>query len=140
RADKVCLRALRTGVPPGRYRVSFIASLFAPQPDCAAPSEIVFSVGKPLDVATFAHRVVDVKITPDVVPVLLGVDAVRVRVGRGRYAEMNGKGWVEVSADVEVEVGLDGALGLLVTKSYEKGVFVSGWSFGGVRLEPAGAQ
>ncbi|KAK7513046.1 acyl transferase/acyl hydrolase/lysophospholipase [Phyllosticta citriasiana] len=140
RADKVCLRALRTGVPPGRYRVSFIASLFAPQPDCAAPSEIVFSVGKPLDVATFAHRVVDVKITPDVVPVLLGVDAVRVRVGRGRYAEMNGKGWIEVSADVEVEVGLDGALGLLVTKSYEEGMFVSGWSFGGVRLEPVGAR
>ncbi|KAK8183224.1 acyl transferase/acyl hydrolase/lysophospholipase [Phyllosticta capitalensis] len=140
RADNVCLRALRTGIPPGRYRVSFIVSLFTPQDGCAIPSEVVFSVGKPLDVTTFAHRVVDVKITPDVVPVLLGADAVRVRVGRTRYAETNGKGWIEVTADVEVDVGLEGALGLLVTKSFEKGVFVGGWSFGGVRLEPVGTQ
>ncbi|KAL0254938.1 hypothetical protein SLS55_009462 [Diplodia seriata] len=161
RAENVCLRALRTGIPPGKYRVKFIVCFFDPAKNLITgagttkagegsasgsdqqvddnirpPTELVFSVGKPFDTKTFGSRFVDVKITPDVVPVLLHPDAVRVRVGRSRYADRNGRGWVEIAGDVEVEVGLDGALGLLVTKKFEEGVVVGGWSFGGVRLEP----
>jgi hypothetical protein len=43
---------------------------------------------------------------------------------------------VEIEGDIEVSVGLDGALGFIVSKRFEEGVFVDGWSFGGVRLEP----
>ncbi|KAL1632100.1 hypothetical protein SLS56_003989 [Neofusicoccum ribis] len=154
RAENVCLRALRTGIPPGKYRVKFIVCFFEPrkataaaetsgtdnqdasQPDNGPLSELIFSVGKPFDINTFNSRFVDIRITPDIVPVLLHPDAVRVRVGRTRYADRKGKGWVEIAGDVEVEVGLDGALGLLVTKKFEDGVAVGGWSFGGVRLEP----
>ncbi|KAK0660303.1 Patatin-like protein 5 [Lasiodiplodia hormozganensis] len=150
-AENVCLRALRTGIPPGKYRVKFIVCFFEPAKTAAAgegdqvdaadnniqpPTELVFSVGKPFDTKTFGTRYVDVKITPDIVPVLLHPDAVRVRVGRTRYADKKGKGWVEIAGDVEAEVGLDGALGLMVTKKFEEGVVVGGWSFGGVRLEP----
>ncbi|KAH7065146.1 patatin-like phospholipase-domain-containing protein [Macrophomina phaseolina] len=148
-AENVCLRVLRTGIPPGKYRVKFIVCFFEPKaPEAAArvpeegavdvtpPTELVFSVGRPFDVKTFGSRYVDVKITPDIVPVLLHPDAVRVRVGKTRYAEKKGKGWIEIVGDVLVDVGLDGALGLMVTKRYEEGVVVGGWSFGGVRLEP----
>lgn len=149
-AENVCLRVLRTGIPPGKYRVKFIVCFFEPKGgeeltgsdqkedgvDLRPPTELVFSVGKPFDANTFGSRYVDVKITPDIVPVLLHPDAVRVRVGRSRYAEKKGKGWIEIVGDVLVDVGLDGALGLMVTKKYEEGVVVGGWSFGGVRLEP----
>ncbi|OCK85167.1 FabD/lysophospholipase-like protein [Lepidopterella palustris CBS 459.81] len=134
RADNVCLRTLKTGIPQGKYRVQFIVSF--QNNKYTPPADLVFSVGKPFDPKTFAHRCVDVKITPDIVPVLLHPDAVRVRVGRRRYAENKGKGWLEIEGDVEVQVGLDGALGFVVSKRFEEDVFVDGWSFGGVRLEP----
>ena len=134
KADNVCLRTLRTGIPQGKYRVVFIVAFHDSKH--TPPTELVFSVGKPFDRRTFAHRYVDVKITPDIVPVLLNPDAVRVRVGRRRYAEKKGKGWVEIEGDIEVSVGLDGAMGFVVSKKYEEDVFIDGWSFGGVRLEP----
>ncbi|KAK5169306.1 hypothetical protein LTR04_005693 [Oleoguttula sp. CCFEE 6159] len=139
RADNVCLRALRTGVPPGDYRVEFVVCFFDSTPtlgDVVAPSELIFSVGKPYDSTTFLQRHVDVRITPDVVPVLLHPDAVRARVGRTRHKQKKGKGWVEIEGDLEVAVGLDGALGLVVSKSFREGEFLGGWSFGGVRLKP----
>ncbi|USP75150.1 hypothetical protein yc1106_02424 [Curvularia clavata] len=133
-AENICLRSIKTGIPQGKYRVSFIVafhdSAFSP------PRDVVFSVGKPFDYQTFTTRYVDVKITPDVASVLLHPDAVRVRVGSRRYEEFKGKGWVEIQGDTEVSVGLDGALGFLVSKRYEKETAVDGWSFGGVRLEP----
>ena len=49
---------------------------------------------------------------------------------------MRGKGWVEIQGDVEVQVGLDGALGFVVSKRFEEGKFVGGWSFGGGMLDP----
>ncbi|KAF2197978.1 FabD/lysophospholipase-like protein [Delitschia confertaspora ATCC 74209] len=134
RADNVCLRTLKTGIPQGRYRVQFIVSF--QNSKYSSPGDLVFSVGKPFDPATFAQRYVDVHITPDVVPVLLHPDAVRVRVGPDRYEEFKGKGWLEIEGDVEVSVGLDGALGFVVNKKYDEGSCVDGWSFGGVRLEP----
>ncbi|KAF2687958.1 FabD/lysophospholipase-like protein [Lentithecium fluviatile CBS 122367] len=134
RSDNICLRTIKTGIPQGRYRVQFIASFHNSKH--TPPHDLVFSVGKPFDTTTFSQRYVDVHITPDVVPVLLHPDAVRVRVGRHRYAENKGKGWLEVEGDVEVNVGLDGALGFVVSRKYEEDVFVDGWSFGGVRLEP----
>lgn len=134
RTDNVCLRTIKTGIPQGRYRVQFIVSFHNSK--YTAPADLIFSVGKPFDATTFAHRFVDVNITPDVVPVLLHPDAVRVRVGRQRYAENKGKGWMEIEGDIEVNVGLDGALGFIISKKYEEDTFIDGWSFGGVRLEP----
>ncbi|KAF2007927.1 FabD/lysophospholipase-like protein [Amniculicola lignicola CBS 123094] len=134
KADNVCLRTMKTGIPQGRYRVKFIVSF--QKSNQTPPANLVFSVGKPFDQSTFAQRFVDVNITPDVVPVLLHPDAVRVRVGKHRYAENQGKGWVEIEGDIEVSVGLDGALGFIVSKKYKEDMFIDGWSFGGVRLEP----
>jgi predicted acylesterase/phospholipase RssA len=134
RSENICLRTIKTGIPQGRYRVQFIASFHNSKH--TPPHDLVFSVGKPFDATTFSQRSVDVHITPDVVPVLLHPDAVRVRVGRQRYAESKGKGWIEIEGDVEVNVGLDGALGFVISKKFEEDVFVDGWSFGGVRLEP----
>ncbi|PVI00123.1 FabD/lysophospholipase-like protein [Periconia macrospinosa] len=133
-ANNICLRTIKTGIPQGRYRVQFIASFH--NTNHTPPHDLVFSVGKPFDKTTFAHRYVDVKITPDVVPVLLHPDAVRVRIGSKRYNEHKGKGWMEIEGDVEINVGLDGALGFVISKKFEENVFVDGWSFGGVRLEP----
>lgn len=136
RSDNICLRTMKTGIPQGRYRVKFIVAFHDSQAGNTPPHDLVFSVGKPFDQQTFASRFVDVKITPDVVRVLMHPDAVRVRVGRKRYEENKGKGWIEFEGDVEVSVGLDGALGFVVSKRFEKDVWVDGWSFGGVRLEP----
>jgi predicted acylesterase/phospholipase RssA len=133
-SDNICLRTIKTGIPQGRYRVQFIVSFHNSKH--TPPHNVVFSVGKPFDATTFLQRYVDVNITPDVVPVLLHPDAVRVRVGKHRYAENKGKGWLEIEGDVEVNVGLDGALGFVISRKYEEDVFVDGWSFGGVRLEP----
>ncbi|KAH8724475.1 acyl transferase/acyl hydrolase/lysophospholipase [Phaeosphaeriaceae sp. PMI808] len=136
RADNICLRTIKTGIPQGKYKVRFIVAFHECVGDNVAPVDVVFSVGKPFDAGSFTERFVDVKITPDVVPVLLHPDAVRVRVGSRRYREGCGKGWQEVEGDVEVNVGLDGALGFIVSKKFREGQWVDGWSFGGVRLEP----
>lgn len=69
-------------------------------------------------------------------PVLLHPDSIRVRVGNKRYQDNKGKGWMEIEGDVDVCVGLDGALGFVVSKKFREGQWVDGWSFGGVRLEP----
>ncbi|KAI9685284.1 MAG: hypothetical protein M1822_004657 [Bathelium mastoideum] len=148
RSDNVFLRALRTGIPQGKYHARFVVCFFEPSESPAGtvnddeepsklvpPTELVFSVGKPYDAATFLHRYVDVRITPDAVPVLLHPDAVRVRVGRKRFADRKGKGWLEIEGDVDVTVGLDGALGFIVSRRFDEDA-VSGWSFGGVQLEP----
>jgi hypothetical protein len=134
RAENVCLRTLKTGIPQGKYRVVFIVSF--QNSKYTAPENLVFSVGKPYDAKTFTQRYVDVNITPDVVGVLLHPDATRVRVGKKRYAEHKGKGWLELEGDIDVYVGLDGELGFIVSKRYEEDVFIDGFSFGGVRLEP----
>ncbi|KAF2661847.1 FabD/lysophospholipase-like protein [Lophiostoma macrostomum CBS 122681] len=134
RADNICLRTIKTGIPQGRYKVQFILSFHNSRH--TPPVNLVCSVGKPFDARTFAQRYVDVHITPDVASVLLQPDAVRVRVGPSRYAEHKGKGWLEIEGDIEISVGLDGALGFIISKRYEEGEFVDGWSFGGVRLEP----
>jgi predicted acylesterase/phospholipase RssA len=134
RSSNICLRTIKTGIPQGKYKVQFIVSFH--NSTHTIPRDLVFSVGKPFDPTTFTSRFVDVKITPDIGSVLLHPDAVRVRVGTKRYEEWKGKGWVEIEGDVEVGVGLDGALGFCVSKRFEEGVEVDGWSFGGVRLEP----
>ena len=148
RSDNVFLRVLRTGIPQGMYHARFVVCFFEPSGSPAAtlnndegparlvpPAELVFSVGQPYDTATFLHRYLDVRITPDAVPALLHPDAVRVRVGRNRLQDWKGKGWVEIEGDVDVTVGLDGALGFVVSRRFDEDA-VSGWSFGGVRLEP----
>ncbi|KAJ4983049.1 patatin-like serine [Stagonosporopsis vannaccii] len=134
KAENICLRDVKTGIPPGRYKCQFIVAFHDAQH--TAPRDLVFSVGRPFDASTFKNRFVDVKITPDVAAVLLHPDAVRVRVGKKRYEGNKGKGWMEIEGDVELEVGLEGTLGFIVSKRFEEGVFVDGWSFGGVRLEP----
>lgn len=134
RADNVCLRTIKTGIPQGRYKVQFIVSFQNSQK--VTPHDLVFSVGKPFDAETFTQRFVDVNITPDIVPVLLQPDAVRVRVGKERYLQEKAKGWLEIEGDVEVSVGLDGALGFIISKRWKEDEFIDGWSFGGVRLEP----
>ncbi|QDS71691.1 hypothetical protein FKW77_008221 [Venturia effusa] len=99
-ASRICLRALRQGIPQGKYRVKWILA-FTPTPTPTptaptstqtkpsaetqtSPTDLILSVGKPFDPASFLHRAVDVKISDDVVTVLLQPDAVRVRVGRKR--------------------------------------------------------
>lgn len=134
KADNIALRDVKTGIPPGKYKVQFIVAFH--NATYTPPSDLVFSVGRPFDSTTFKNRFVDVKITPDVAAVLLHPDAVRVRVGNRRYEENRGKGWIEIEGDIEINVGLEGALGFIVSKRFEKGAFVDGWSFGGVRLEP----
>jgi predicted acylesterase/phospholipase RssA len=141
-AEDVFLRAMRTGIPQGRYRVKFIVSFYGASESAAAatpvkpPVDLVFSAGKPFDAATFPTRFIDVHITSDPVPVLLHPDAVRVRVGKERFADLSGKGWTEIHGDVEVNVGLDGALGFVISKKFREGEFIGGWSFGGVRMDP----
>ena len=107
RADNICLRTIKTGIPQGRYKVKFILAFHNTVGGNVAPVDLVCSVGKPFDPSTFTGRFVDVKITPDVVPVLLHPDAVRVRVGTKRYEDWKGKGWQEIEGDVDVNVGLD---------------------------------
>ena len=133
-ASNICLRTLKTGIPQGKYRVRFLVCFHTSAH--TPPSDVVFSVGRPFDTSTFSQRYVDVRISPDVVPVLLHPDAERVRVGKRRYEENVGRGWLEIEGDIEVPVGLDGALGFVVSRRFEEGVVVDGWSFGGVRLEP----
>lgn len=133
-AENICLRTIKTGIPQGRYRVQFIVSFQTSSQ--TPPHDLVFSVGKPFDPSTFTQRYVDANITPDVVPVLLHPDAVRVRVGRKRYEENIGKSWIEIEGDIEVNVGMDGALGFVVSRKFEEGIKVDGWTFGGVRMEP----
>ncbi|KAF3040982.1 hypothetical protein E8E12_009433 [Didymella heteroderae] len=134
KSENVCIRKVKTGIPPGRYKVQFIVAFH--DATHTPPHDLVFSIGRPFDASTFQSRFVDVKITPDVAAVLLHPDAVRVRVGKRRYAENCGKGWMEIEGDIDVTVGLDGALGFIVSKRFEEGVSVDGWSFGGLRLEP----
>lgn len=133
-ATNICARSIKTGIPPGRYKVQFLLAFH--EAAHTPPHDLVLSVGRPFDARTFQSRFVDVKITPDVAVVLLQPDAVRVRVGTKRYEEGVGKGWVEIEGDIDVKVGLDGALGFIVSKRFKDGVVVDGWSFGGVRLEP----
>lgn len=133
-ADNICLRTIKTGIPQGKYKVQFIVAFHNAKH--VAPCDLIFSVGKPFDSTTFTSRFVDVKITPDVVGVLLHPDAVRVRVGKERYEDNKGKGWMEIEGDIEINVGLDGALGIIISKRFKEGQVVDGWSFGGVRLEP----
>jgi predicted acylesterase/phospholipase RssA len=134
RAENVCIRSLRQGIPQGRYKVKWIVAF--DNTTHTAPTELIFSVGRPYNRKNFTRRYVDVRIAPDVVPVLLHPDAVRVRVGRHRYAEKIGKSWTEINGDVEVDVGLDGTLGIIISKKFEEGVFVGGWAFGGCVIEP----
>ncbi|KAF2115584.1 acyl transferase/acyl hydrolase/lysophospholipase [Lophiotrema nucula] len=134
RADKVGLRAIRTGIPPGSYRVNFMMAFHNGQE--TTPHDLILSVGKPTDVATFTQRFVDVELSPDAVPQLLQPDAMRVRVGKERYLRYMGKGWLEIEGNAEVKVGLDGVSGFVVSKSWKEDEFIDGWSFKGVRMEP----
>jgi hypothetical protein len=134
RADNICLRALRQGIPQGKYKIKWIVAFTGTEE--TEPTELILSVGKPYDSRKFVDRFVDVKISPDIVTVLLHPDAVRVRVGRKRYAEKKDKNWLEIEGDQEVEVGLDGDLGFMISKKFEEGVCVGGWHFGGVKVIP----
>lgn len=134
RADNICLRALRRGIPRGKYRVKWIMAFTGTEQ--MEPTELILSVGRPFDSHTFLERFVDVKISLDVVNVLLHPDAVRVRVGRKRYEEKKGKSWVEIEGDQDVEIGVEGELGFVISKKFERGEFVGGWHFGGVKVIP----
>lgn len=136
RADNICLRALRQGIPQGKYRIKWIMAFTTTKSNQTPPTELILSVGKPFDSRTFLDRFVDVKISSDVVGVLLCPDAVRVRVGRRRYREVMGRSWVEIEGDQDVEVGGEGELGFVISKIFERGVFVGGWVFGGVKVIP----
>lgn len=168
RADETCLRTVVSRVPQGRYNIRFIVCFYdqdssspvdSPQTrnfqkawsgaggntatthervDSDPPINLIFSIGKPYDSKTFTHRYVDPVISPDVVPVLLHPDAIRVRVGEDMWAQYQGKGWFEICGDVELDVGLEGEIGIIVSKIIGKERhWIGGWSFGGVRLVPA---
>jgi hypothetical protein len=134
RAANVCLRALRQGIPQGRYKVKWILAFTGTEQ--TEPTDLILSVGKPYDSRNFLERFVDVKISPDIVTVLLHPDAVRIRVGRKRYTERIDHSWLEIEGDQEVEVGLDGELGFVISKKFDRALFVGGWHFGGVKVSP----
>ena len=133
-AQDICMRVLRTGIPAGKYVVKFIVCFFETRYD--KPVDLVFSVGRPYSADNFVRRFVDARIAPDIVPVLLHPDTVRVRVSEAMYKERNKKSWLEVRLEDQVEVGLDGCLGFVINRRFSEGDAVGGWSFGGVRLEP----
>lgn len=153
RADNICLRTLMSNVPQGRYSVRFIVSFndqknpsgpvaeagttTQERVDSNPPINLIFSAGRPYD-STFAHRYVDPVISADIVPVLLHPDAIRVRVDEDMFAQNQGKGWFEIHGDVELDVGLEGSVGIIISKIVKKEKhWIGGWSFGGVRLVPA---
>ncbi|KAF2147300.1 uncharacterized protein K452DRAFT_293746 [Aplosporella prunicola CBS 121167] len=134
RCENTCLRAIRTGIPPGIYKVKWIVS--HQESEYSPPVNVIFSVGKPFDPTVYLDRFVDVRISPDIATVLLRPDAVRVRLGRRRYEAKKNKGWYEIEGDNLVEVDLEGALGFMINTKWEEDFVLGGWSFGGVRLEP----
>lgn len=168
RADNICLRTIISGVPQGRYSVRFIVCFFNQDPsspvdspqtrnfqnawprdgdekasnhervDSDPPINLIFSIGKLYDPKTFIHRYVDPVISADIVPVLLHPDAIRVRIDEDMWTQHQGKGWFEIQSDVELNVGLEGGVGIVISKTLEKERrWIGGWSFGGVRLVPA---
>lgn len=78
RADNICLRALRQGIPQGKYRVKWIMAFTATEQ--TPPTELILSVGKPFDSRVFLDRFVDVKISNDVVGIcrLVGINRVEL--------------------------------------------------------------
>lgn len=168
RADNICLRTLMSSVPQGRYNIRFIICFYDQDPlspidspqtrnfhnawpkaggemattrervDSDPPINLIFSAGRPYDPKTFTRRYVDPVISPDVVPVLLHPDAIRVRIDEDILTQRQGKGWFEIQGDVELDVGLEGEVGIVISKIFEKERrWIGGWSFGGVRLVPA---
>lgn len=168
RADNICLRTVISSVPQGRYSVRFIVCFYNQDPsslshspqirnfrnawprdgdkatsnheraDPEPPIDLIFSIGKPYDPKTFTYRYVDPVISADIVPVLLHPDAIRVRVDEDIWAQHQDKGWFELQGDVELDVGLEGEIGIVISKIFEKeGRWIGGWSFGGVRLVPS---
>lgn len=149
-ASTVDLRTLISGVPTGRYTIRYILRSSMPTSSSSPllpPDNLVLSAGKPYDAKTFTNRFVDSYISPDVVPVLLYPDAVRVRVTTQQWAmkdQQNSNGWFEVSGDAEVEVGVGGCVGVVVSclgrggrdGEGDDGQICGGWGFGGVRLVP----
>lgn len=167
RADNTCLRTLMSSVPQGRYNIRFIICLYDQDPsspidspqtrnfhnawpkagdemvtarkrvDSDPPINLIFSAGRPYDSKTFTRRYVDPVISADIVPVLLHPDAVRVRIDEEMLTQHQGKGWFEIQGDVELDVGLEGEVGIVISKIFEKETrWIGGWSFGGVRLVP----
>lgn len=165
RADNICLRTLMSNIPQGRYNIRFIVCFYDQDPsspddslqtrnfhnawsgagittrermDSDPPINLVFSAGRPYDSKTFTHRYVDPVISADIVPVLLHPDAARVRVDEDMLARHQGRGWFEIHGDVKLDVGLEGDVGIVISKIVENGKrWIGGWSLGGVRLVPA---
>ncbi|KAI5851386.1 patatin-like phospholipase-domain-containing protein [Morchella snyderi] len=101
------------------------------------PVNLIFSAGKPYDAQTFVHRYVDPVISADIGSVILHPDAVRVRIDEDMWSSREGKGWFEIKGDVEIRVGLEGEVGIIINKVFEKErQWIGGWSFGGVKLVP----
>lgn len=105
--------------------------------DVEPPINLVFSAGRPYDPKTFTHRYVDPAISADIVPVILHPDAIRVRIDEDMWNRRQGEGWFEIEGDAEMNVGLHGDVGIVISKVFEKEKrWTGGWSFGGVRLVP----
>lgn len=133
-AQEICFKALCDQVIPGWYHVVFVMCFW--ETESNAPEDLIFSAGNPRNASQFRHRKLDVKIVPDVVPILLDGPMVRRRLGKIDYETNFGKGWVEIPLQETVHVGSGGQLGLTINAIFKKRVSIGGWSFGGVRLEP----
>lgn len=167
RANNICLRTLMSSIPQGRYNIQFIVCFYDQDPsspddspqssnfynerlrtgkdtattrervDSDPPINLIFSAGRPYDPKTFSHRYVDPVISPDIVPVLLHPDAIRVRIDEDMWTRHKGKGWFEIQGDIELDFGLEGEVGIVISRIFEKEERnIGGWSFGGVRLVP----
>jgi|SRR5690242_6628033 len=136
-AQEICFKALCDQVIPGWYQVVFVMCFWERETVSTAPEDLIFSAGNPRNASQFRHRKLDVKIVPDVVPILLDGRMVRGRLGKADYETNFGKGWVEIPLQENVHVGSGGQLGLTINAIFKKGVSIGGWSFGGVRLVPA---
>ncbi|KAF2628008.1 FabD/lysophospholipase-like protein [Macroventuria anomochaeta] len=138
RAQEVCFKSLCNPIASGWYTAVFVMCFW--ETDVAAPEGIIFSAGTPRNASDFMRRWLDVRITPDAVPVLLDEKVVRARLGRSKYESNIGKGWLEVTLREKVYVGSGGQLGLVVNAIFKKGTHIGGWTFGGVRLVPTNAS
>ncbi|KAJ4983047.1 patatin-like serine [Stagonosporopsis vannaccii] len=134
-AQEICFKALCDQIIPGWYRVVFVVCFW--ETESTKPEDLIFSAGNLRNVSHFRHRKLDVKIVPDVVPILLDGRMSRVRLGKDDYEANFGRGWAEITLQENVHVGSGGQLGLIVNAIFKKGVSIGGWSFGGVRLVPA---
>lgn len=98
------------------------------------PWNLLCSVGRPKQYRRFLVEDFDLYENPFAARVLLQEGFQEKRIDPELWATLQNRGWCEVTGPI-VEVGSDGELGFAISKQWQR-IWVGGFSFGGVRLEP----